>query len=234
MVSQQIEATLSRNWNAFEIWQGQNHATRTFNLPQDAAQVFIPGRILEFSENPNNVHASLRERSSHLLDLLIFERLDRALTDPERFNRFIEEHKKEKISPGSQEESPEGVDYKHIRHQSLLESGELTFNDRIFINYSAYIPDGYSGVAFTRYYSDRKELQRKGIASSFYERLETVLSRLEFKYLVGNIVSSHPEFFEKNRISYSKLPKAVKKELPLDLRNLHTLSIPQKVMVRIL
>lgn len=236
LASQQIEAVFSSNWKAFEMWQGQSHAARTLDMSQVAAQALIPRRILELSEGPNNVHALLTESSPNSIGVLIFERLPRALTDPKRFNKWTEEHKTQKVImlPSSQEDSPEGVDYKHIRHKSLLESGELTIKDRVFIYYVANIPDSRPGVVFTKYYGDRKELQRKGIASSFYERLEMVLRQLEFKYLIGDIVSSHPQFFERQRIRYSELPDVIKNELPEDLNNSHAEFLPHNVLVKIL
>jgi len=223
LASQQIEAILSANWESFKMWQGQNRATRTFDMSQSAAQVFIPRRILELSEDPKNVHALLSESSPHSIGVVIFE----------RFNKLVEERKGQMATEVSNSQAtPEILDNNIFLIGGLLKAGKLTFNDRVFIHYRAKILDGYNGATFTINYMDRKEFQRKGIGGSFYQRLETVLRELEFKYLIGNVISPHPEFFERQRIRYRNLPDDIKSELPLDL---DTQFFPHnKVMVKVL
>ncbi|OGH23554.1 MAG: hypothetical protein A2698_02120 [Candidatus Levybacteria bacterium RIFCSPHIGHO2_01_FULL_42_15] len=213
-----IETILSTNWERFVRWRQDNQATRTLFIPENIAPVFIPRRILEIAENPDNVHVLLTEDTNIDIGVLIYERLQTPLTtSPEGFSRWCNQRKGKptvRVLPKSQEHAPEGVDYKHLFYSQLMQKENLTFYDKVYIQYLADVDPRYPDVVITRNYYDRVELQRKGIGTSFYQRLEAILKELGFTYLMGNIASPHRTFFERQRIKYDNLSDDIKQQLP--------------------
>lgn len=211
--TQQIDAIVANNWSKFDKWVSETGAHQTFDLPQDVADVLIPKKILELSDDPTSVGVLLKGTSKDHLGIILYERTSNPLSDPKKIEEW-QNNRKSNLLPNSVEDSPEGVDYMHLRFNYELGSGRLTLNDRVYIQYFADIPENFPYVAETRNYTDRKEFNGQGIGTSFYNNWEAVLKRLGFRYLVGSIISPHPGFFRKTRTNYDELPASVKAELP--------------------
>lgn len=230
---EQIDTILTSNWNRFENWVVQTSAYQAFDFPQDVAEVLIPRRILELSQDPTAVHALVSEGGKNM-GIVVYERTSLPLSNLESVKQWHKERSSPRLLPNSQEEAPEGIDYMHLRFLYELEKGTLTVNDKVYFQYLVDIPNGYPYVAETRNYTDRKELQRQGIGTSFYNRYEDVLKRLGFKYLTGSIISPHPKFFRKNRTQYDDLPDNIKEELPSFYAHVVQGDTHNRYMVRIL
>ncbi|HRN96137.1 MAG TPA: hypothetical protein PLD54_01685 [Candidatus Levybacteria bacterium] len=211
-----IDTILNSNWNEFEQWVQKEEPFQMLELPDDLANVFIPRRTLELANNPNNVHTLFTEKGPRNLGLLLYESLPSPISDSTKLNVLMEEKQKQGVTvlPSSPTQVEEGIDYQHVLNYNLIRSGKLGLQDKILIRYLANIPEGYDSVVETRNYYDRVEMQRQGIGTSFYDRLENVLKELGFNYLTGHIISPHPEFFLKRRPTYDSLPDEVKQELP--------------------
>ncbi len=221
---QQIESIQAISWNKFIDWQNMTGARLTLDIPDDIAPVLIPRRILEISQNPTAVNvviyrdADNKRPTRSNISFTVFERMAGPITDERAFNAWLEGIKGQKaiILPNSHKESPDDIDYKHLHVAPLIKKGAITFSDRIYFAYGASInfPE-YPDVVFTVNYSDRSDLNRQGIGTSFYQQWERILRSLGFKYLLGNIISPHPNFFRKTgRKTYQELNEEVKKNLP--------------------
>lgn len=212
----QIEKMLDQNWRRFELWRRENSSFQTLDVPHPVDRVFIPGRVLELAQNLERVDVLATERGQTNLGILIYERLPYELSDKVLLEEFMKQRHESGImeNPSKPGDVPLGIDYKHVSNYDLLKTSQLSLQDRVILHYLVDIPPGYPWVAETRNYLDRFEDQRKGIGSSFYQRLEDVLIALGFGYLAGQIISPHPEFFLKHRQVYQDLPDHVKALLP--------------------
>lgn len=221
-----VDAVLATHWQEFLVWQSATQARQTLAIPSFVSSVFIPRRILELADNPNNVAAMVDvlagqdEHVGNSFKVIVFERKETPLTDAAKFQLWNEqqqaEKKKIRILPQNQAEAPEGIDYMHIRYKDLINNGTLTLNDKAYFEYIGFKKYGeeFGHVAHTGNYTDREELRGQGIGRSFYDRLEMVLKQLQFRYLVGNIVSLHPGFFKKDRTKYEDLSPDIRADLP--------------------
>lgn len=220
-----IDGLLDIYWAEFEAWLSQG--TRKFqDLDNETARVFIPRRLMELAENPEMLKVFVT-REYHdpkkpfplrdSLVILIYETLPRMLSDPTKFREYMERRKAEKVSilPNTQADVPEGIDYQHVYHAREIDAGLLTFNDKAFLQYYANVYVDAPNVFETRNLNDRPELHRRGIGASFYERLEAVLRHMGFKYITGDVVSSHRAFFGKTRRNLSDLSAEELRKMPL-------------------
>lgn len=222
-----IQRILQRNWQRFVDWQVQASAWQTLDIPQDVAAVFIPEKILELADDPRQVgllvsrHPEDQQHPQDNISFIIFERKQEALSDSVIFEEWNERRKtmeqqgKVMIIPRNQSQAIEGLDYKHMKHAELLDVGKLKLHDKVYLTYIAHARyPSFPYVVHTTNFYDREEMQGRGIGTSFYQRLEVVLKQLGFRYLIGNIISSHPGFFMRGRMLYEKLPDNVRHELP--------------------
>lgn len=212
----QIERMLDQNWRRFEFWRRENSRFQSLDIPHPVDRVFISGRVLELVQDPERVDVLRTERGRTNLGILIYERFPYELSDKVLLEEFLKQRHESGIMehPRKPGDVPLGIDYKHVSNYDLLKTSQLSLQDRVILHYLVDIPPGYPWVAETRNYYDRSEDQRKGIGSSFYQRLEDVLRSLGFEYLAGQIISPHPEFFLRQRQIYQDLPDYVKALLP--------------------
>lgn len=216
--TQQVDTILDANWRTFNSWVAETGAHQTLQIPADAAAVLIPRRILEVAQDPQNVRLDLRENYPGNIRLIVVESFRDPISDPEAFEQwrtsYPERLGKVAVLDELMKALPKGLDYKHVEYHSDIESGKLSLSDKILIEYSANVFGHFPHLVETRSYKDRIELQRMGIGTSYYQRFETALKKLGFRYLSGVIISSHPGFFAKTRARYEELPDDVKVELP--------------------
>lgn len=217
--SQQIEALLLKNRIAFTNWVNRENAFQTLAIPQEAGDVFIPKRILEISSRPIDVHSVLLESDPRHFRVLILEHSKESISDPKKFEHWQEQQPKEEIivrgNPYSNTDSPEGIDYQHIRYDSLISSGRVSLKDKIYLDLMLDVPHGHNNIVEIRNFYDRPELQGKGIGADFFKRMEMVLKALGFEYLTGSVISPHPGFFRKiGFVKYLDLAKEVQDQLP--------------------
>lgn len=186
----QVDRMLFHNRQVFDQWRTSTASLQTLVMPEDAAQVFVPRRLLELSENPENVRLVLLEAShaEHLgqnLSFLVCEKM--CASEGERSN---------------------GIDdymHRHPDFLDLLNEERVSMDDKVHLIYNAYVAEEYPYIAITTDYEDRVEMHGKGIGSSFYDGLECALSDLGFLYLAGDVVSSNKSFFEKRRLRINQL-----------------------------
>ncbi|MEI6327024.1 MAG: hypothetical protein WCO78_02785 [Candidatus Roizmanbacteria bacterium] len=224
----QVDALYQGYWDAFTKWQGTSGTSLpTLAVPAGISDVFIPKRILELAEDSRQVHAlvsgqkSLVDRYTGCIELMVVETVDRNLTDPKRFADWWEKRQTGTVVVGSDSfyemptHVPEGIEYKHYQHASLVAAGLIGLNQKVYLDYTADVIREYPNTVKTRNFFDRPDLHGKGIGTSFYNRLEQTLSHLGFKYLMGEVISPHKSFYEKSRTPYHLLTDQQKKELPL-------------------
>lgn len=219
----QIEAILEGNWTRFDQWRMESGAHQTLAVPPEVTDVFIPRRLLELSQDPNSLRTISFANAPEYLRFMIVERFEHPVSDPSIYARWQEEHperhsrKLDIVKLANT--SPEGIDYKHILYNYLIEDGRMSLHDRFLLEYKADLETRminkppYPVLVESSSFLDRPEQHKQGIGTSFYQRLEAVLKRLGFKYLSGVIVSRHSDFFSKTRIRFNDLPEDIQNEL---------------------
>lgn len=216
--SQQIDKILTSKRADFKAWQKINKVRQTVKIPEGITDVFIPRRVLELARNPDLVKTLLKESRPNYLGIFVYEHCEQPLTDENAWKKWREDHPRGLLAinnPYTTTDAPVGIDYQHIRYWQFLELGKLDFNDKIYLNYMLTIPEGFPHVVTTVNLYDRPELHGQGIGASLYERVESILKDLEFKYLTEQIFSPHPEFFRKRRELFEELSPEKRLELPL-------------------
>lgn len=232
------EEIIAFNWERFKKWRDHTQTSRTLEMPESVGQVFIPQRVLALSSDPNRVRTVFRENGPNNLGIYICERLEQPITDNSKYEAWKRENamKQVIVFEGSHLDdvlkSPPGIDYFHMDAQGLVDSGRITFKDKIIIGYSVDVEKGYPHVVHSRSYSDRPELRGRGIGTSFYQRLEYALKELGFEYLTGIIWSRHPRFFQKTRSDYTELPRETQQLLPPYYAKVSIDDPQSRVMVR--
>ncbi len=211
----------NENWDQFVTWQEQHAKLQTLEIPQEIADVFIPHRIFELSNDPSRVKTLMVQNRPKLpehkesLNFIVYEHLDYSITDAHAYTEW----KKQKqrffggLSRHTSNLTPE-VDYFHKHNHTLIDSNQLTFNDKVYLHYIADVPAKYPHVVHTRNFFDRPELHGNGIGSSFYNRLEEIYKQLGFKYLAGEIFSLNRSFFANRRVHYDTLSHEIRREIP--------------------
>lgn len=224
-MARQIDRLLEKYWQEFLEWKNASQERKLREMTDETARVFIPRRLLELSENPGNVRTVVLQEdfndpalanNSDSLYFTVYETLDRSLSDPRKLAEYMKRRSEDKVSilPMSQEEVPDGIDYKQVADWKQIQAGKIGLNDRHWFVYCADVYKGFPCVLYERGYWDRKEAQRKGVGTSFYQRLEPIVRHLGFNYLVGDVISQHPGFFERYRIRFEALTDEAKAEMP--------------------
>lgn len=211
-----VQELYTTYWSLFENWRTQNNTKQTLQIPEGIDHVLIPLKLLELADNPEDVHIKQRVDNKSI-SFLIFERLPRQISNPEKFNEWvISQQGKPRVTedPYNNTDAPEEIDYMHIKYADDVVSGTLTLNDKVLLWYGISTTQGYPHIAETVNLFDRLELRGKGIGSSFYSRLEDVLRSLEFEFLAGQIWSPNPGFFSKTRKPYEAFNEPDRKRLP--------------------
>ncbi len=211
----------SENWDRFVTWQEQTTKTQTLEIPQEIADVFIPQRIFELSNDPSRVKTLMVQNRPELpehkesLNFIIYEHLDKPITDAHVYEEWKKQKQKVVGSPYRHTMNlASEVDYFHMHNHDLIDSNQLSLNDKVYLHYIADVPAKYPHVVHTRNFFDRPELHGNGIGSSFYNRLEEVYKQLGFKYLAGEIFSLNRSFFANRRVHYDALSHEIRREIP--------------------
>lgn len=221
--TKQIEAILEGNWTRFDRWRMESGARQTLAVPLGVTDVFIPRRLLELSQDPNNLRTISFANAPEYLRFMIVEWFEHPISDPSIYAKWQEEHPERhggvSVLAELAKTPPEGVDYKHILYDYLVEDGILSLHDRFLLQYNADLETRmltkppYPDLVESNSFLDRPEQHRQGIGTSFYQRLEAVLKRLGFRYLSGVIVGRHPDFYSKTRTRFGDLPEDIQNEL---------------------
>src|SRR5258708_6140359 len=237
---QLVGEIMKKNWSAFLEWRDSSNTKHNLNIPQTVADVLIPKKILEISQDPNQVHARIMEgwpfsKASSKLFFLIRERLSFPLTDPEQFEKWRTDPEyfdamskfAQKANIGSssylftgKDLLPNGVDYMYAKYyfafgkKGTSRLDDFSFNDKVYLHYRGYVPKENPNVVVAENFYDRPELHGKGIGTSFFDQLDRVYKALEFKYIVGQVESPNKPFFEKRMQRNLHLPQKVKDEIP--------------------
>lgn len=214
-----IQATemVDEIWGKFSTWRSTTTRVPSLAVPQELSPVFIPKELYLSSGSPKNVKALLSS-SDTKLNVSLYETMPVPVTDKSLLNVWLEEGQKKPVIDGSQYNAtwaPEGVDYMHLRYLWELGSGQLSPHDKVYLKYIVKMIE--PGIAYTVNYFDRPEMRGKGISRGFFARLDSILKTLDYKYVVGQVASPNPKFFEKGTTPYGSLPLNIKEQLPAAL-----------------
>ncbi len=216
-------------WQEFMAWARDCGASQRLDIPENLGGVFIPRQILEMAEDPGRVRTLYTEEADpRRLGVLIYERKNHSLTDPLVFDQYTAGMD---LSGARQyrQNIPFYVDPMHVRFRKQIYGGRLTLNDKVYLAYQADASPDYPHVLMTRNLVDRPELHRRGIGTSFYQRLEDIYRTLGFEYLLEFIVSGHPGFFDKIRTPYFDLSMEDKLRLPPSVAKFSPLLMVKKL-----
>lgn len=204
-----IEALEQKNREAFEAWVEENKGKPRLSLTSEAARYLIPRRLLELVDNPEELEVKLGQScDTGLLDASIVRRSEKPITNVENILKreklryqLAAKNRIDLLSP-----LPPGEDEFHHTLSEKYESGDLDEKDFVYLDlYMSKL--GKQELNVTTY-SDREELQGKGIAISFYTRLREVASRIGFRYITGEQHSERPLNFFINKLGRVRLPDA--------------------------
>lgn len=221
--AQQIDQILETTWQEFTQWREMVGSFQNLYVSEDIASVFIPKRLLELAEDPERVRVLQTESSPEAGGIIIYEKLSHPLSNPKLFESWVKEGENQKVRliPRSEQEAPPGIDYMHCHCQAQIAQHQLDLDDKVYLHYLANRRPEFPSVCITRNLFDRQEMHRQGIGTSFYQRLEDILRKLGFKFLVGDIISPHPEFFQRDRMQLQSLPEDVRVQFP-DFPKMHS------------
>lgn len=214
---QQIQQILDHNWQAFVDWQERTGSFGTLAMPNDIASVFIPKRTLELSDDPERVRVICFGGIESQLGFILYESLRDDISKQNIFDSWVKRVKGRgyAIFPANNEEAPPGLDFMHCHFHRFITGQRLSLSDMIYIYYNMGVERNYPAVVTSINLFDRPDMHRRGVGTSFYQRLEAVLKQLGFNFLMGEVMSPHPSFFDKGRANYHDLPEDIKLQLPV-------------------
>ncbi len=214
------EIIYSERWNTFRQHTERTGSIRTLEIPDSLTNIFIPQRILELSDNPENVYTlpikNVSETiSESAINLYIIEKKKTPVSDPAIFNDFKNmridpEWKKERKSFYLDTTAPNGLDFRHASNERLITSGLIDEFDKILIEYHADIPRGYPDIIQTIQYIDRPDMHNQGIGKSFFDNVEKIWRELGFSYHTAVIWSPNPSFFSKRGTEIHEVDPEIK------------------------
>ena len=200
----------------FEDWVSKSKAFRKLPTEAEILRYLIPPRIWDFVADPRRLDVLVTEREGKHLEFSVVEHTDQPLTNINSLKKHDEELRKlrdERSAARNEKPTypklPPDVDEFHWEQIDYVLEGIIPVTDKIYnLIYLQQIDDELHVVA----YSDREELQRKGVATSVYQRLREAGKKLGFRYITGENSEENKSFFKERlgRISFSELPENLK------------------------
>src|SRR5258708_8020434 len=158
---QQVNQLMDKNLTSFLEWQNLNHIKQSLDIPQEVANVLIPRRILEISQDPSKVQAIIMDgwpfsQASSRIFFIIRERLTTPVTDSKQFEKWrtdssysgamSEFAQKANIGSGSylfmgKDVLLEGIDYMYAKYyfafgkKGISHPVNFILNDKIYLHY---------------------------------------------------------------------------------------------------
>lgn len=176
-------------------------------VPQTDFDLFVPKKLLELVGAPGRVKVKIEETSGKRLRAFVVEETDEPLSDEQSLEKYATGQEMLKIK--KERVYPDDVDRLQAEHFSAIKDGIISLNDKVLI-FLELRSDSDDQILTVDSYDDREEFRHKGVASEFYDNLESVAKAMGFKAITGKNDETNIDFFLKRGRLPLKLIKPVK------------------------
>ncbi len=196
----EVERIVDSDRVAFEDWyKDPQHAQSFADAPHAAMRyILVPKVFLELSNDPEAVNAVIIDQTAKRLNGIVVEHKLQPVSNSEsyeQYNMLLEQ--KRKNTPNDEifipPDGPDDIDPEHLLYNSFVEQGLIDFND--YVANVITLDVNENGCLYVGTYHDREELRGKGVAKSFYKRLQDVARKMGFRYITGNNDTRNLSFF---------------------------------------
>lgn len=170
------------------------------DLSPQAIRYLIPPRVFELAENPEDIHVRILHHQKKKLNFFIVEQKSQPLTFAEK---HVEIHLKGSTYTRSQKN--------HFLLEGDTEKKDVLKPHDFIFNRLQMLREG--NAIIIDQYMDRPQLHGKGIAASFYQRLQAAVTVAGFHYILGYNNPNNINFFTE------KLKRTPLSELPSETLN---------------
>jgi hypothetical protein len=172
----------------------------TLELPPNVREAFIPAKIYELADNPDQVEIVIWKhfvaQDIQTLQMVIIEKNSpKHLTNPEAWQNWRDEMKQAAQKPGMKvfPPIPEEVDRFHAEYDREIENGVVSLQDRVMMTVNFQMEKKAPYTLQVNYFDGET---RSGIGSDFYlNQLPDIARTLGFRFITGSNSEENITFF---------------------------------------
>lgn len=233
-----VNSIIATDKKAFYEWSTDLNNKGKLAIPEPALRyMVITPRILELADNPSAVGLDIAGTTPDRTGALVVEHKSTPITNEDSRRRYLDKRaeflKREKAKQGNPmiflipktggPTVPNDVDSYHVneKYLKLIEVGVFSLNDRFLNNIELAISEEHPQVLFVADYRIRDSLQKRGIGTSFYERLRECARELGFRFITGQNWENNNIVYFRDKLGRSTLDQ-VKPERRGDFSSITT------------